>query len=103
MQDIIQKIIEIDHMAQKLTDETVEMRKEAEASIEEDKKKLRDEYLAKARKRIAQNEKVEEDFLQKSLEEIHKTGTEMEDRLRKIDKDNHEKWAGEIYNRVLGR
>lgn len=103
MQDIIQKIIEIDHMAQKLTDETIELRKQSEASIENDKKKMRDEYISKARSRIAKNTEVEEAFLKNSLEEIAAKKVEMEARLKQIREDNHDKWVTEIYNRVLGR
>lgn len=103
MQDIIQKIIEIDHMAQKLTDETIEMRKEAEASIENDKKKLREEYIEKARKRIGQNKEIEETFLQQSLRDIDARYVQIEDRLRKTYDEKHTQWAEAIYNRVLGR
>ena len=63
MQDIIQKIIEIDKRAQKMTDEAQELRKEAEASIESDKKALREQYLERARRRIAITNETEDKYL----------------------------------------
>lgn len=103
MQDIIQKIIEIDRMAQKLTDETIELRKEAEASIENDKKRLREEYIEKARQRIQKNSEIEEAFLKQSLSDIETRYSQNEQNLRQVYENKHTQWAEEIYNKVLGR
>ncbi|MDR3644211.1 MAG: hypothetical protein P4M02_03960, partial [Clostridia bacterium] len=81
MQDIIQKIIEIDRMAQKLTDETIDLRKEAEDSIENDKKRMREQYIERARNRIRKNSDTEEAFLKQSLEEIAAKRGEISERL----------------------
>lgn len=102
MQDIIKKIIEIDKMAQKLTDEAFELKKEAEISIENDKKILREQYIEKAHERIALNTETEQAFLKQSLEEIEKKHNEIEARLKGIDADNRKKWVNDLYFRVIG-
>lgn len=101
MQDIIKKIIEIDKMAQKLTDEAFNLKKEAEISIENDKKLLREQYIEKARRRIALNNEKEQEFLKQSLLEIEKKHQETELRLKNIDSENRKKWVEDLYNRVL--
>jgi hypothetical protein len=101
MQDIIKKIIEIDKMAQKLTDEAFELKKEAEISIENDKKLLREQYIEKARHRIALNTETEQTYLKQSLEDIEKKHNETEARLKVIDADNRKKWVDDLYSRVI--
>ena len=103
MQDIIRKIIEIDKMAQKLSDETNEIRQQKEAELESDKRRMREDYLSQARSRIELNAKTEEEFLQKSMAEIAQRREQIEGELRGLYEERHTQWVDEIYNRVIGR
>lgn len=102
MQDIIKKIIEIDHMAQKMTDDALALKSEAEKSIEDDKKTLREKYIQRARKRIEVTSAMEEKFLEESLEDINKRYSAVASKLNDTYSENHGNWAGEIYKRVIG-
>ena len=102
MQDIIKKIIEIDHMSQKLTDEALALKSEAEASIEKDKQALKEKYLEKARKRIAITSDTEEKFLSETLDDITKKYDEIAKKLDAVYERDHQKWVGELYNKVIG-
>ena len=102
MQDIIQKIIEIDHMAQKMTDEALALKSEAEASIESDKKALREEYIEKARNRIRLTAETEEKFLASSLEDIRVKYAAVSQKLENVYENKHEKWVDELYSKVIG-
>lgn len=102
LQDIIKKIIEIDHMAQKMTDEASALKKDAEKSVENDKKTLTDDYLKKARERVEVNKKIEEDYLKQALTDIDARNTGVEESMKKKFADNREKWVDEIYQRVIG-
>jgi seryl-tRNA synthetase len=102
MQDVIKKIIEIDKMAQKLTDEAFELKKEAEVSIEIDKKLLREQYIEKAHNRIALNTETEQAYLNQSLNDIEKKHNEIEARLKNIDVENRKKWVDDLYCKVIG-
>ena len=102
MQDIIKKIIEIDHMAQKMTDDALALKGEAEKSIEKDKRALRDKYIERARKRVEVTAEIEEKFLEESLQEINSRYSAIAKKLNDTYDENHGKWAGEIYKRVIG-
>lgn len=102
MQDIIKKIIEIDHMSQKLTDEALALKSEAEASIEKDKLALKEKYLEKARKRIAKTSETEETFLSETLDEITQKYDEIGKKLDAVYERDHLKWVDELYNKVIG-
>lgn len=102
MQDIIQKIIEIDHMAQKLTDEALALKSEAEASIESDKKALRDNYIEKARNRMKLTAETEQNFLKEALEDINKKYAAVSQKLERVYESEHDRWVSELYNKVIG-
>lgn len=102
MQDIIKKIIEIDRMAQKITDDTIALRKEAEASIEADKQELREKYIEKARHRIGIMTETEENFLKEALATIDKRHTDVAADLNSVYEQNRQGWVNEIYTRVIG-
>ncbi len=102
MQDIIKKIIEIDHMAQKMTEDALALKEEAESSIENDKKALREKYIERARKRIEVTAATEEKFLEESLDEIGKRYSMIAAKLNENYETNHVRWADEIYKRVIG-
>lgn len=102
MQDIIKKIIEVDRMAQKMTDDALALKGEAEKSIENDKKALREKYIQRARKRIEVTAATEEKFLEESLDEIKNKYSGIAANLQENYEQNHAKWAGEIYKRVIG-
>ena len=102
MQDIIKKIIEIDHMAQKMTDDALALRAEAESSIEQDKKALREKYIQRAKRRIDVTAGTEEKFLDEALEEIKNRYSGVATLLHDNYEKNHEQWAKEIYKRVIG-
>lgn len=103
MQDIIKKIIEIDRMAQKMSDESINLKKEAEIAVKNDTKMLREKYIENARKRIQVNTETEEKFLQETLDDIGAKSGVTETKIRDIFAQNKDKWVDEIYNRVLGR
>lgn len=102
MQDIIQKIIEIDHMAQKMTEEALALKGEAETSIEGDKKALREQYIEKAHKRIAVNSQTEEKFLDQALSEIKSRYEAISEQLESVYEKNHSSWVNDLYSRVIG-
>lgn len=102
VQDIIKKIVEIDRMAQKMTSEALELKTQAEESVEKDKKALREQYIQRAQRRIGITADTEEKFLRQSLDEIAKKYDEATANLQTKFNGEHEKWVSEIYTRVIG-
>ena len=102
MQDIIQKIIEIDRRAQKMTADARAMRDEAASSIEGDKKKLRDKYIAEARRRIEITAGTEQKILDETLADIQRKYAAVSQQLDKLAQENNDKWVDDLYRRVIG-
>lgn len=102
MQDIIKKIIEIDRNAQKMTEEALALKSEAESAIEKDKSALREQYIARAKKRIEITARTEESFLEEALDDINKKYSSAAAQLKSKYDNNHSQWAEEIYKRVIG-
>lgn len=102
MQDIIQKIIEIDKRAQKMTAEAQAARTEAEKTVHQDTNKLRDEYLARARRRIEKTRATEETFEQQSLKEIEEKHAATADSLRAMYEKNRAQWVEQLFQKVIG-
>lgn len=102
MQDIIKKIIEIDRMAQKMTDESNALRDEAERAIESDKKKLRESYIERARHRISVIGETEEGFLKQGLDDIQKHYADVAEKLNEVYAAKRQGWVDEIYTKVIG-
>jgi hypothetical protein len=102
MQDIIQKIIEVDKAAQKMTDEALALKAETEASIESDKKALRERYIERARRRIAITNETEDKFLAEALDDISKKYADISTKLESVYSSEHVRWVDELYDKVIG-
>ena len=102
MQDIIQKIIEIDKNAQKMTEEARQSRLEAEKAVHAEMDKLRSEYLERAHARIRKTQATEEAFQMEALKEIERKHNVTADSLRGMYEQNREKWVDQLFNRVIG-
>lgn len=96
------KIIEIDRIAQKMTDEALAMKSEAEAAVENDKKKLRESYIDRAHHRIKVIEQTEMNLYEQSLAELEKKYADVSAKLDETYQANHEKWVSELYTKVIG-
>lgn len=101
MQDIIQKMIDIDRQAQKLTDDALALRRETEVEIKNDQKALREKYIADARQQIQKNSETEEQNLNRYLEEIEKKYAAISKNLDEIYEQNHDKWVEEMFKLVV--
>lgn len=102
MQEVINKIIEIDHKAQKMTDEALSMKAQSQASIEKDIQGLHEKYMQRANRRIKVTTDTEQKFLDEALDEIKAKFDSKKAALQENYDSNHVRWAGEIYNRVIG-
>jgi DNA-binding protein H-NS len=102
VQEVINKIIEIDHKAQKMTDDALSMKAQTQADIEKDIKNLHEKYMQRAERRIKVTTDTEQKFLDESLDEIKSKYNNKKAVLNKSYDSNHAQWANEIYNRVIG-
>lgn len=102
LEDMIKKIVEIDEQAQELTDEVQQENVDMVKKVAEQREKLRDEYLTRARKRIdiikQENQKKAENMLSEAQQKFEKKSAQLDS----IYKENNNKWVDAIFNRVIG-
>lgn len=102
MQEVINKIIEIDHKAQKMTEDALSMKAQSKASIEKEIEDLHRKYIQRANRRIKVTTDTEQKFLDEALDEIKAKFDSKKAALQEKYDSNHVRWAGEIYKRVIG-
>ena len=70
MQDLIKKIVDMDEKARQITDAAQMEKINSEKEVAEKREKIREEYLARARKRIAVNEPQERAAAEESWQKV---------------------------------
>lgn len=101
MNDMISRIIEMDKAAREITQQVKNEKLTLEKEIKELKKKIRSDYLERARKRIESNRKTEQKFADEKVASLIEEKNRILHRLQKQYDDNSEKLADTIVNRVL--
>lgn len=89
-------------MAQKMVDDTNAYKSEVEASIEVDKKAMRNEYIERARRRIDVTSQTEDKFLSEGLADIDNRYQSVAGKLNETYETNKQTWVNELYKRVIG-
>lgn len=102
LEDMIKKIVEIDEQAQKITKDAEQDNVNALKQVAEQRKKLSDEYLARARKRIDILKQEEQNKANKILADTKEKFQSQASDLENIYKNNCDTWVEAIFNRVIG-
>ena len=83
MEDMLAKIVEMDEKARELTEEANKEKVSSEADIAKAKEDVYNNYIEKARKRIAKNEITERNAAD---EELKKSQRQQKEALEKLEK-----------------
>lgn len=102
MRDMIERIMEMDKAAQEVTQKVQKEKLSLEQEIKNLKKKIRSEYLERARKRIENNRIEEQKAADDKIETIKNSEKNISQRLEKSYLDNKDMWINDIVKRVLG-
>lgn len=102
MRDMIERIMEMDKAAQEVTQKVQKEKLSLEQEIKNLKKKIRSEYLERARKRIENNRIEEQKAADNKIETIKNSEKNISQRLEKSYLDNKDMWINDIVKRVLG-
>ena len=97
MKDMIDRIIEMDKTARDLTQRVQKDRLSLENEIKVKKEEIRNEYLERARKRLAANEITE-----KQKQKIISTCKEISESLDKLYAQKCDEWVDIIVKNVVG-
>lgn len=102
MRDMIERIMEMDKAAQEVTQKVQKEKLSLEQEIKNLKKKIRSEYLERARKRIENNRIEEQKAADDKIETIKNSEKNISQRIEKSYLDNKDIWINDIVKRVLG-
>lgn len=102
MRDMIERIMEMDKAAQEVTQKVQKEKLSLEQEIKNLKKKIRSEYLERARKRIENNRIEEQKAADDKIETIKNSEKNISQRIEKSYLDNKDMWINNIVKRVLG-
>ena len=102
MQDLIKQIVEMDKKAREITDAAQLEKVSSEKEIVEKREQIRNDYLERARKRIALNEPVEREAAEKEWKEKEKKYDELSNHLDELYRIKGDEWVKAIVSKVLG-
>ncbi|NLJ31584.1 MAG: hypothetical protein GX424_08300 [Clostridiales bacterium] len=102
MQDLIKQIVDMDKKAREITDAAQLEKVNSEKEIHDTREKIRNDYLARARKRIALNEPKERAAAEAAWQAKQKKNVEIEKRLNALYNEKSDEWVRAIVSRVTG-
>ena len=102
MQDLIKQIVEMDRQAREITDAAQREKVSSEKEVAGKREQIRNDYLERARKRIALNEPSERAAAKTEWNEKKKKIVELSSKLDDLYAKNGDTWVNAIVARVLG-
>lgn len=103
LQEVIQRILDTDAEAKKITLEANSFRKQIEQNLAERKAEMRERYLKKARRRIEQMKEEEAELAKEAIaaaENAHKAELDL---LEQQYAAHKEEWTNEMFQWVISR
>lgn len=101
MEDMLAKIVEMDEKARELTEEAQQEKLSSEQEIAKAREAVYNNYIEKARKRIAQNEITERKVADEELKKFQQKQKQAMEKLEKVYSENCEDWVNSIVEGVI--
>ena len=102
MQDMIKKIVDMDEKAQEITEEAKRSKALSAQEIAETKERIRENYLARARKRIVLNRIQEKNQARQILADAEKKYEVQLIKMQELYRQQGGNWVDAIVGRVIG-
>lgn len=102
MQDMIKKIVDMDEKAQEITEEAKRSKALSAQEIAETKERIRENYLARARKRIELNRIQEKNQARQILADAEKKFEVQLIKMQELYRQQGGNWVDAIVGRVIG-
>ena len=102
MQDMIKKIVDMDEKAQEITEEAKRSKALSAQEIAETKERIRENYLARARKRIELNRLQEKNQARQILADAEKKYEVQLIKMQELYRQQGGNWVDAIVGRVIG-
>ncbi len=101
MDQLIEKILETDRKAGEQTAAALRRQAETGAAIQQKKKELHDEYIARAEKRLKVLEDKEAEIAQETLDEFTATSKRQMEKLEQLYQEHKDEWIAAVAARAL--
>jgi len=101
MEEMIARIIEMDKKAREMNETALKTKLSCEHEVLLTKETIKTDYLERANKRIAINQQTAQKRADEKLAAITEKNQAVVERLEKSYSENAEKWADEIFSRVI--
>ncbi len=102
MQDLVKQIVEMDKKARAITDSAQKEKIDSQKKIQEERERIRTNYLQEARRRIAKNEPAERAAAEAAWEKQKARNAADAEKLETLYRENGDRWVSEIVKRVTG-
>ena len=102
MQDMIERIVEMDKHARELTDEAKRLKVGSEDRVKAKREELHQYYTERVNERLELIKKAESKNAEEELKVIMEKQKALEERLDSIYAENCDTWVDEIVARVIG-
>ena len=102
MQDMIKKFVDMDEKAQEITEEAKRSKALSAQEIAETKERIRENYLARARKRIELNRIQEKNQARQILADAEKKYEVQLIKMQELYRQQGGNWVDAIVGRVIG-
>jgi small-conductance mechanosensitive channel len=102
MQDLIKQIVDMDRKAREITEAAQLEKVNSEKEIAAKREQIRNDYLERARKRIALNEPVERAAAEKEWGNKEKKNAQLSSKLDELYSTKGDEWINAIVARVTG-
>lgn len=101
MQDMLKKIIEMDEQARLVKEKAEKDKAATQQEIIKVKQQIYDDYINRAKERVEKNLTADKADAEKSWKITKAKHEAVLAELESADKENHDKWVQEIFNRVI--
>ncbi len=102
MQDMVKQIVEMDRKAREITDAAQLEKVNSEKEVAKKREEIREEYLDRARKRIALNEPAERAAAEANWEKVKERYVQVSKELDERYAEKGGEWVSSIVARVIG-
>lgn len=103
MEDILKKILELDHKEHELTEEARRVRLDTENKLRESKNEIKEKYIEKSESMIQKiKDKADSDVEEQNRLSDEETDRKIEE-LSAIAKQNFEGYVNQITSNIIGR
>ena len=100
MREMIERIMEIDEEARKITDNATKLKFEIEQSVSRTRGEVREDYLKRARERIEKTRITENEIAEEQFKEVAKCQWEAAQRLEEQYNAHSAEWIDMLVKRV---